>query len=128
GPGCVKTHASAKCRKYNSPTWYRAKSAQNELASCCAISPRCFYVRGGRCRFPAAKALTGLTAMSDLCPLSCVEDDWICSVRDCNTQPSSDPFQRYACSSMFIGNLTLMSIAKMLSGFHIDLVLVTGPA
>src|SRR5262245_65315911 len=53
--GCVKTHTSAKCRKYNSPTWYRAESAQNDLASCCAIFPRCFYVRGGRSSFHAAK-------------------------------------------------------------------------
>src|SRR5215471_15928567 len=27
-PGCVKTHTSEKCRKYNSPTRYRAESAQ----------------------------------------------------------------------------------------------------
>src|SRR5215813_2469636 len=39
-PGCVKTHTSAKCRKNNSPTRYRAESAQDDLAPLCAISPR----------------------------------------------------------------------------------------
>ena len=28
GLGCVKTHTSSKCRKYNFPTRYRAESAQ----------------------------------------------------------------------------------------------------
>src|SRR5712675_2083765 len=32
GPGCVKTHTSAKCGKYNSPTRYRAICAQHDLA------------------------------------------------------------------------------------------------
>src|ERR1700704_1387792 len=32
GPGCVKTHTSAKCGKYNSPTRYRARCAQHDLA------------------------------------------------------------------------------------------------
>src|SRR5882724_477514 len=31
-PGCVKTHTSAKCGKYNSPTRYRAICAQHDLA------------------------------------------------------------------------------------------------
>src|SRR6266508_1810562 len=31
-PGCVKTHTSAKCGKYNSPTRYRAVCAQHDLA------------------------------------------------------------------------------------------------
>src|SRR5262249_7065473 len=39
-PGCVKTNTSAKCRKNNSPTRYRAESAQDDLAPLCAISPR----------------------------------------------------------------------------------------
>src|SRR4030088_1808055 len=30
--GCVKTHTSAKCGKYNSPTRYRAICAQHDLA------------------------------------------------------------------------------------------------
>ena len=32
-PGCVKTHTSAKCKKYNSPTPYRAVGAQYDLVS-----------------------------------------------------------------------------------------------
>ena len=32
-PGCVKTHTSAKCGKYNSPTRYRAVYVQYDLAS-----------------------------------------------------------------------------------------------
>src|SRR5262249_30611478 len=59
-PGCVKTHTSAKCRKSNSPTRYRAESAQDDLAPLCAISPRCFYVRGARWSFHTAKTHTGL--------------------------------------------------------------------
>src|SRR5215813_15640700 len=59
-PGCVKTHTSAKCRKNNSPTRYRAESAQDDLAPLCAISPRCFYVRGARWSFHTAKTHTGL--------------------------------------------------------------------
>src|ERR1700704_3693025 len=31
-PGCEKTHTSAKCGKYNSPTRYRAICAQHDLA------------------------------------------------------------------------------------------------
>ena len=31
GLGCVKTHTSEKCRKYNSPMWLRAASAQYDL-------------------------------------------------------------------------------------------------
>src|SRR5215216_6742314 len=31
-PGCVKTHTSTKCGKYNSPTRYRAVCAQQDLA------------------------------------------------------------------------------------------------
>src|SRR5215813_12366611 len=61
-PGCVKTHTSAKCRKNNSPTRYRAESAQDDLAPLCAISPRCFYVRGARWSFHTAKVHTGLAA------------------------------------------------------------------
>jgi hypothetical protein len=30
-PGCVKTHTSAKCRKYNSLRQHRSVSAQNDL-------------------------------------------------------------------------------------------------
>src|SRR5262244_2843765 len=58
-PGCVKTHTSAKCRKNNSPTRYRAESAQDDLAPLCAIPPRCFYVRGARWSFHTAKTQSG---------------------------------------------------------------------
>src|SRR5262249_24907904 len=50
-PACVKTHTSAKCRKYNSPTRYRTSCAQHDSTPWCAISSRCFYVRGGRWSF-----------------------------------------------------------------------------
>src|SRR5262245_44721640 len=46
-PACVKTHTSAKCRKYNSPTRYRTSCTQHDSTPCCAISSRCFYVRAG---------------------------------------------------------------------------------
>src|SRR5262249_38047377 len=46
--------AVLQCKK-NSPTRYRAESAQEDLAPLCAISPRCFYVRGARWSFHAAK-------------------------------------------------------------------------
>jgi hypothetical protein len=45
---CVKTHASAKCGKYNSPTRHWAVWAQYDLTLKCAISVRCFYARRGR--------------------------------------------------------------------------------
>src|SRR5215467_3315661 len=45
-PGCVKTHTSAKCRKYNSPTRYRAESTQDDQTSCRAIPQRFFYALG----------------------------------------------------------------------------------
>src|SRR5262249_30220768 len=32
-PGCVKTHTSAKCRKYNSPTRHRTSRAQHHFDS-----------------------------------------------------------------------------------------------
>src|SRR6266487_3405001 len=54
-PACVKTHTIAKCRKYNSPTRYRTSCAQHDSTPCCAISSRCFYVRGGRWSFRTAK-------------------------------------------------------------------------
>jgi hypothetical protein len=28
-PGCVKTHTSEKCRKYNSPTWHPGMHPQH---------------------------------------------------------------------------------------------------
>src|SRR5437899_8928896 len=58
-PACVKTHTIAKCRKYNSPTRYRTSCAQHDSTPCCAISSRCFYVRGGRWSFRTAKTHFG---------------------------------------------------------------------
>ena len=58
-PACVKTHTIAKCRKYNSPTRYRTSCAQHDSTPWCAISSRCFYVRGGRWSFRTAKTRTG---------------------------------------------------------------------
>src|SRR5262245_50580112 len=58
-PACVKTHTSAKCRKYNSPTRYRTSRAEHHSTPRCAISSRCFYVRGGRWSFRTAKTLSG---------------------------------------------------------------------
>src|SRR5262245_57306358 len=54
-PACVKTHTSAKCKKYNSPTRYLTSCTQHDSTPCCAISSRCFYVRGGRWSFRTAK-------------------------------------------------------------------------
>ena len=47
-PGCVKTHTSGKCRKYNSPAWHPTACPQHYQFSWRAIPPRCFYARGGR--------------------------------------------------------------------------------
>jgi hypothetical protein len=58
-PACVKTHTIAKCRKYNSPTRYRTSCAQHDSTPWCAISSRCFYVRGGRGSFRTAKTRLG---------------------------------------------------------------------
>src|ERR1035437_5568633 len=38
GPGCVKTHTSEKCRKYNSPTWHSTVCPQHYQFSYRAIS------------------------------------------------------------------------------------------
>src|SRR5262249_142103 len=57
GPACVKTHTSAKSRKYNCPTRYRTSCAQHDSTPWCAISSRCFYVRGGRWGFRTAKVI-----------------------------------------------------------------------
>src|SRR6516165_1915341 len=51
GLACVKTHTIAKCRKYNSPTRYRTSCAEHDSTPWCAISLRCFYVRGRALEF-----------------------------------------------------------------------------
>src|ERR1019366_8254791 len=45
-PGCVKTHTSEKCRKYNSPTWHSTVCPQHYQFSYRAISQKYFYARG----------------------------------------------------------------------------------
>src|SRR5262245_54715849 len=45
--GCVKTHTSAKCRKYNSPTLHRAVCAQHDLTPWSTISSR-YFLRAQR--------------------------------------------------------------------------------
>jgi hypothetical protein len=54
GPGCVKTHTSGKCRKHNSLTWHPSVCPQHYQFSRRAISPRCFYARGGCWSFHTA--------------------------------------------------------------------------
>ena len=58
-PACVKTHTWAKCRKCNSPVWHPTVRPQHYQFSLRAISPRCFYARGGRWSFHTAWAMTG---------------------------------------------------------------------
>jgi hypothetical protein len=59
-PGCVTTHTSAKCRKYNSPTECRTSHALHLSTPRCAISSRCFYVCEGRGSFRTAKTQSGI--------------------------------------------------------------------
>jgi hypothetical protein len=47
-PGCVKTHTSAKCRKYNSPVWDRAVLAQYDLTLMMRNFFEIFYARNER--------------------------------------------------------------------------------
>src|SRR6516225_464367 len=61
-PACVKTHTIAKCRKYNSPTRYRTSCAEHDSTPWCAISLRCFYVRGGRWSFRTANGCCAVRA------------------------------------------------------------------
>jgi hypothetical protein len=58
-PGCVKTHTSGKCRKHNSLTWHPSVCPQHYQFSRRAISPRCFYARGGRWSFHTAWTQSG---------------------------------------------------------------------
>jgi hypothetical protein len=57
--GCVKTHTSPKCGKYNSPTRHRSVCAQYDLTPRRAITLRFFYVRGERWSFNTAKVISG---------------------------------------------------------------------
>src|ERR1019366_4136045 len=53
--GCVKTHTSEKCRKYNSPTWHPTVCPQHYQFSYRAISQKYFYARGGRATLSSKK-------------------------------------------------------------------------
>jgi hypothetical protein len=47
-PGCVKTHTSVKCKKYNSPTWDPAMLAQYDLTLMMRNFFEIFYARNER--------------------------------------------------------------------------------
>jgi hypothetical protein len=72
--GCVKTHTSAKCGKYNSPSNCRAVCVQYDLALIICNAFEIFYARSERGRFYTAKThsrhmLPGLaTAQNDARP------------------------------------------------------------
>ena len=55
GLGCVKTHTSAKCGKYNSPSNRRAVCVQYDLALIICNAFEIFYARSERGRFYTAK-------------------------------------------------------------------------
>ena len=70
GPGCVKTHTTAKCGKYNSQTRHRAISAQHDLAFMMGNFFETFYARGGRRSFRTAWARSRQSAARCLITLS----------------------------------------------------------
>jgi putative tryptophan/tyrosine transport system substrate-binding protein len=54
GPGCVKTHFSVKCEKYNSPVRIKPLCAQHGLTLMMRNSSEIFYARGGHLGFHTA--------------------------------------------------------------------------
>src|SRR5262245_60472740 len=54
-PGCVKTHTSAKCGKYNSPIPSEAVGVQHDLTLRMRTSSEVFYARSGRPSFHTTK-------------------------------------------------------------------------
>jgi hypothetical protein len=60
--GCVKTHTSPKCGKYNSPTRHRSVGAQYGLTPRRAIASRFSHARGERWSFYTAKTHSGRRA------------------------------------------------------------------
>ena len=54
-PGCVKTHTSPKCRKYNSQVRDRVACVQHDLALTMRNLFEMFYARRERSRFDTAK-------------------------------------------------------------------------
>jgi hypothetical protein len=58
-PGCVKTHVSVKCEKYNSPGRIKPLCAQHGLTLMMRNSSEIFYARGGHLSFHTASTLSG---------------------------------------------------------------------
>jgi hypothetical protein len=56
---CVKTHTSAKCKKYNSPVRRCAARPQHDLTLTTRNSSEIFYARGRRSSFHTAKTQSG---------------------------------------------------------------------
>ena len=56
---CVKTHTSAKCKKYNSPVRRCAARPQHDLTLTTRNSSEIFYARGRRLSFHTAKTRNG---------------------------------------------------------------------
>ena len=65
-PGCVKTHTSAKCGKYNSRTPYKAVGAQHDLTLRMRTSSEMFYARSGRSSSHTAKTRSRLRPILNL--------------------------------------------------------------
>src|SRR5215470_17985675 len=59
-PGCVKTHTSAKCEKWNSPMLHRALCTQQDLTLATRNSSEIFYARGRCLSFHTAKTRSRL--------------------------------------------------------------------
>src|SRR3974390_561698 len=57
-PGCVKTHTSLRCRKYNSKTHGFHSGLQYDLACLLASHRKLFYALSGRWSFHTTKTLT----------------------------------------------------------------------
>src|SRR5271166_4488287 len=58
-PGCVKTHVSVKCEKYNSPGRIKPLCAQHGLTLMMRNSSEIFYARGGHLSFHTASTHLG---------------------------------------------------------------------
>jgi len=61
-PGCVKTHTSARCRKYNSKTHGFHSGLQYDLACLLASHRKLFYALSGRWSFHTTKTQSGHSA------------------------------------------------------------------
>src|SRR5215831_17002345 len=81
-PGCVKTHTSAKCEKWNSPMLHRALCTQQDLTLATRNSSEIFYARGRCLSFHTAKTQSGheraaFAAMHAPDVLYVVRDRWL---------------------------------------------------